>query len=55
MRRLQVIASKTRRRLELPLNDAALRVLESWQAIKLGPYVFYNWKQTSGLWTSQRA
>ncbi len=42
-RRLQTTTSKTRRRLELPLNDAALQVLESWLAIKRGPYVFYNW------------
>lgn len=46
-RRLQTITSKTRRRLELPLNDSALRVLQSWQAIKRGPNVFYNWSTGS--------
>ena len=33
---------KTRRKLEVPLNDAALAVLEAKQAAKHGPYVFYN-------------
>lgn len=41
-RRLSIIMGKTRRKLEVPLNDAALDVLEAKQAAKHGPYVFYN-------------
>jgi integrase len=41
-KRLSIIMGKTRRKLEVPLNDAALAVLEAKQAAKHGPYVFYN-------------
>jgi integrase len=33
---------KTRRRLEVPLNDNAFAILEGKQAVKHGPYVFYS-------------
>ena len=33
---------KTRRRLEVPLNDTASAILAEKQAVKHGPYVFYN-------------
>ncbi len=41
-KRIAIIMGKTRRKLEVPLNDAALAVLEAKQAAKHGPYVFYN-------------
>ena len=41
-RRLSIIMGKTRRKLDVPLNDTALAVLESKAAAKHGPYVFYN-------------
>lgn len=41
-KRLSLIMGKTRRRLEVPLNDAALAILAGKQAIKHGPHVFYN-------------
>jgi len=33
---------KTRRRLEVPLNDTAASILAEKQAVKHGPHVFYN-------------
>jgi integrase len=33
---------KTRRYLELPLNETAYEILASRHAVKHGPYVFYN-------------
>jgi site-specific recombinase XerD len=33
---------KTRRFLELPLNDAAARVVRGWYGIRKSEYVFYN-------------
>jgi integrase len=33
---------KTRRRLEVPLNETALAILTRKQAVQHGPYVFYN-------------
>ncbi len=41
-RRLSIIVGKTRRRLEVPLNDVALEIIEARQAVAHGPYVFYN-------------
>jgi integrase len=41
-RRLKVIVRKTRRPLELPLNEGALGVLEAWYGMKRGPFVFFN-------------
>jgi integrase len=41
-RRLNLIARKTARPLELPLNDDAHAVLRARQAHERGPYVFYN-------------
>jgi integrase len=41
-RRLSIIMGKTRRRLEIPLNDTALEILTAKQAVKHGPYAFYN-------------
>jgi integrase len=41
-KRLSLIMGKTRRRLEIPLNDAAREILTGKQAVKHGPYVFYN-------------
>ncbi len=40
--RLNVMVRKTRRSLELPLNEAARSVLEAWHGMKRGPYVFFN-------------
>ena len=39
---LSIIMGKTRRKLEVALNDTALAVLEAKEAAKHGPYVFYN-------------
>jgi hypothetical protein len=33
---------KTRRRLEVPLNDTAAAILTGKQAVKHGPHLFYN-------------
>lgn len=41
-RRLNVLVQKTRRVLTIPLNDAAYGVVDAWDAIRKGPYVFYN-------------
>ena len=41
-RRLKKIVKKTNRALSLPLNDAALAVIEARWAVRHGPYVFYN-------------
>ena len=41
-RRIRVMVRKTRRYLELPLNDAALQILAAWRGMRRGPYVFYN-------------
>lgn len=41
-RRLSLIMGKTRRRLEVPLNDTAAAILAGKQAVKHGPHVFYN-------------
>lgn len=40
--RLSIIMGKTRRRLDVPLNETAFAVLEAKAAAKHGPYVFYN-------------
>src|ERR1022692_1034487 len=52
-KRLSIIMGKTRRKLEVPLNDAALAVLEAKQAAKHGPYVFYNPLTGAGSSTSR--
>jgi hypothetical protein len=41
-RRLKALVQKTRRVLTIPLNDAAHGVLEAWNAMRKGPYVFFN-------------
>jgi integrase len=41
-RRLNAFVQKTRRVLIIPLNDAACDVLEAWNAMRKGPYVFFN-------------
>jgi integrase len=41
-RRLKVIVRKTRRPLELPLNERAAGVLQAWHGMKRGPFVFFN-------------
>jgi integrase len=41
-RRLVFLVQKTSKLLKLPLNDSAYSVLQAWQAIGKGPYVFYN-------------
>lgn len=41
-RKLNLIAQKTQRRLELPLSHAARAVLEGWSRMRRGPYAFYN-------------
>jgi integrase len=41
-RRISIIMGKTRRKLDVPLNDTAFAVLEAKGAAKHGPYVFYN-------------
>ena len=41
-RRLDKLVQKTRQQLEVPLNDSAYEILVAWQAMKKGPYVFYN-------------
>jgi integrase len=41
-KRLSLIMGKTRRRLEVPLNETALAILAEKQAAKHGPHVFYN-------------
>jgi integrase len=41
-RTITPIVRKTRRRLELPLNDTAHAILVSRNAVQHGPYVFYN-------------
>jgi len=40
---------KNRRLLEIPLNDAALRVVEGWYGLRRCEYVFYN-PETGGQW-----
>jgi integrase len=41
-KRLSLIMGKTRRRLEIPINETALEILTGKQAVKHGPHVFYN-------------
>lgn len=41
-KRIKPIVMKTRRSLELPLNETAFEILEARRAVKHGPYVFYN-------------
>lgn len=41
-RRLSLIMGKTRRRLEVPLNDTAFSIVQEKLAVRHGPYVFYN-------------
>lgn len=41
-KRLSIIMGKTRRRLDVPLNDVALDILTAKAAVKHGPFVFYN-------------
>jgi len=41
-KRLSLIMGKTRRRLEVPLNENALAILAGKHAVQHGPYVFYN-------------
>jgi integrase len=41
-RRISIIMGKTRRRLDVPLNDTALDILRGKQAVQHGPCVFYN-------------
>lgn len=42
LRRLSLEVKKTRRMLELPLNENAFRVLEARLGMRHGPFVFYN-------------
>ena len=47
------LVQKTRRILELPLNDEAARVVGAWHGMRKSPYVFYNPKtgdQFKDLW-----
>ena len=39
---LNVLVQKTRRKLMVPVNEAASSVLEAWRGMRKGPYVFYN-------------
>jgi integrase len=48
-RTINVFVKKTRRFLDLPLNDAAAAVVRSWHGIRKGDYVFYN-PETGGQW-----
>jgi integrase len=41
-KRLNLIMGKTRRPLEVPLNEVACSTLTAWAGIKKCPYVFYN-------------
>jgi integrase len=41
-KRLSLIMGKSRRRLEIPLNETAFSILLEKQAAKHGPHVFYN-------------
>ena len=41
-RRLNLMVRKTRRILDVPLNDTAHAIMEGRQGMKHGPYVFYN-------------
>jgi integrase len=41
-RRLSLIMGKTRRRLEVPLNDTTAAIIAEKHAVRHGPYVFYN-------------
>lgn len=41
-KQLSIIMGKTRRRLEVPLNETAVEIVIAKQAVKHGPYVFYN-------------
>lgn len=41
-RRLSIIMGKTRRRLDVPLNETAMEIMAVRAAIKHGPFVFYN-------------
>ena len=39
---LNVLVQKTRRKLMVPVNEAASSVLDAWRGMRKGPYVFYN-------------
>jgi integrase len=39
---IRFLVQKTRRILELPLNDEAARVVRAWHGMRKSPYVFYN-------------
>lgn len=39
---LNIVMQKTRKRLEMPLNEMAFAIIEARHAVKLGPQVFYN-------------
>jgi integrase len=41
-RRFKLVMEKPGKVLKAPLNDVACSILESWMAIRKGPYVFYN-------------
>jgi len=41
-KRLSLIMGKTRRRLEIPLNETAFSIVLEKRAVRHGPYVFYN-------------
>lgn len=41
-KRLSIIMGKTRRPLDVPLNETAMEILAAKQAVKHGPFVFYN-------------
>jgi integrase len=41
-RRIRVMVRRTRRYIELPLNDAAVQILAAWRGMRRGPCVFYN-------------
>lgn len=41
-KRLKILVKKNQRALSLPLNEAAFEIILSRQAVKHGPYVFYN-------------
>lgn len=46
---LRMMVRKTRRMLELPLNDKALSVVRGWHGVRKCQYVFYN-PETGGQW-----
>lgn len=39
---IRLLVQKTRRILEVPLNDEAARVVRAWHRMRNSPYMFYN-------------